>query len=138
MTFLEKLYNYIVSALNKIIPISKKFFDVVTDFKLIEKTMVEDVFGTTEKEVTKTLKLPKNIKKSKEEFLEKMDEFKSSINTLMQIDSKLFSSENTTNFFTSNRFNQENNNVSKETQKLFDKIMNTPSRVIDEKIKNCL
>ena len=138
LTFLEKLYNYIVSALNKIIPISKKFFDVVTDFKLIEKTMVEDVFGTTEKEVTKTLKLPKNIKKSKEEFLEKMDEFKSSINTLMQIDSKLFSSENTTNFFTSNRFNQENNNVSKETQKLFDKIMNTPSRVIDEKIKNCL
>lgn len=28
--------------------------------------------------------------------------------------------------------------VSKDTQELFDKIMNTPSRVIDEKIKNCL
>lgn len=28
--------------------------------------------------------------------------------------------------------------VSKETQDLFDKIMNTPSRVIDEKIKTCL
>ena len=28
--------------------------------------------------------------------------------------------------------------ISKDTQELFDKIMNTPSRVIDEKIKNCL
>lgn len=29
-------------------------------------------------------------------------------------------------------------NKSDKTQELFDKIMNTPSRVIDEKIKNCL
>ena len=107
LNFLEKLYNYLVSALNKIIPLSKKFFDVIADSKLVEKTVVEDVFGETEETVTKTLKLPENIKKAKEEFLSSMEDLKSAINTLMQIDSKLFSPDNINKFFNKDQFNQE-------------------------------
>jgi hypothetical protein len=107
LTFLEKLYNYLVSALNKIIPLSKKFFDVIADSKLVEKTVIEDVFGETEETVTKTLKLPENIKKAKEEFLSSMEDLKSAINTLMQIDSKLFSPDNINKFFNKDQFNQE-------------------------------
>ena len=107
LSFLEKLYNYLVKALNKIIPLSKQFTNLIVDSKLIEKQVIEDVFGTAEETVTKTLKLPENVKKSKEQFLEAMEELQSAINTLMQIDSKLFSSQNITDFFTSNKFNQE-------------------------------
>lgn len=107
LTFLEKLYNYLVSALNKIIPLSKKFFDIIADSKLVEKTVIEDVFGETEETVTKTLKLPENIKKAKEEFLSSMEDLKSAINTLMQIDSKLFSPDNINKFFNKDQFNQE-------------------------------
>ena len=107
LTFLEKLYNYLVSALNKIIPLSKKFFDVIADSKLVEKTVIENVFGETEETVTKTLKLPENIKKAKEEFLSSMEDLKSAINTLMQIDSKLFSPDNINKFFNKDQFNQE-------------------------------
>lgn len=107
LNFLEKLYNYLVSALNKIIPLSKKFFDVIADSKLVEKTVIEDVFGETEETVTKTLKLPENIKKAKEEFLSSMEDLKSAINTLMQIDSKLFSPDNINKFFNKDQFNQE-------------------------------
>ena len=112
LTFLEKLYNYLVKALNKIIPLSKKFTNLIADSKLVEKKVIEDVFGTVEETVTRTLKLPNNVKKSKEEFLQAMEELQSAINTLMQIDSKLFSSENITNFFTGEKFNQENNSLS--------------------------
>jgi hypothetical protein len=117
LTFLEKLYNYLVSALNKIIPLSKKFFDVIADSKLVEKTVIEDVFGETEETVTKTLKLPENIKKAKEEFLSSMEDLKSAINTLMQIDSKLFSPDNINKFFNKDQFNQEPGRAEKPTIK---------------------
>jgi len=107
LTFLEKLYNYIVKALNKIIPLSKKFFNTISDTKLVSKKVTEDVFGTVEEEVTKVQELPKDIKKSKDEFLEAMDELKSAINTLMQVDSKLFSSDNINKFFTGESYTQE-------------------------------
>tara|TARA_R110002126_G_scaffold158322_2_gene305707 strand:- start:26196 stop:40082 length:13887 start_codon:yes stop_codon:yes gene_type:complete len=107
LSFLEKLYNYLVKALNKIIPLSKKFTNLIAASKLVEKQVIEDVFGTVEESVTKTLKLPKNVKDSKKDFLQKMDELQIAINTLMQIDSKLFSSDNITNFFTNNKYNQE-------------------------------
>lgn len=103
LNFLQKLYNYLVKALNKIIPLSKKFLSTIADSKLVEKTIIEDVFGETEERITKTLKLPEDIKKSKEAFLEAMDELKSAINTLMQIDSKAFSSENARGFFSDTR-----------------------------------
>lgn len=112
LSFLEKLYNYLVKALNKIIPLSKKFTNLIADSKLVEKQVIEDVFGEVEETVVKTLKLPENVKKSKDEFLEAMNELQSAINTLMQIDGKLFSSENVTNFFTSDKFNQETNSLS--------------------------
>ena len=112
LSFLEKLYNYLVKALNKIIPLSKKFTIFIVDSKLVEKKVIEDVFGEVEETITKTLKLPDNVKKSKEQFLEAMEELQSAINTLMQIDGKLFSSENITNFFTSNKFNQEQGSLS--------------------------
>lgn len=112
LSFLEKLYNYLVKALNKVIPLSKKFTNLIADSKLVEKQVIEDVFGTVEETITKTLKLPDNVKKSKEEFLQAMEELQSAINTLMQIDEKLFSSDNITNFFTSDKFNQENNSLS--------------------------
>jgi predicted kinase len=115
LSFLEKLYNYLVKALNKIIPLSKKFTNLIVDSKLVEKKVIEDVFGEVEETVTKTLKLPDNVKKSKEQFLEAMKELQSAINTLMQIDGKLFSSENITNFFTSNKFNQEQGSLSDYT-----------------------
>ena len=121
LSFLEKLYNYLVKGLNKIIPLSKKFTNLIVDSKLVEKKVIEDVFGEVEETVTKTLKLPDNVKKSKEQFLEAMEELQSAINTLMQIDGKLFSSENITNFFTSNKFNQEqrslSNFISQKSQK---------------------
>lgn len=122
LSFLEKLYNYLVKALNKIIPLSKKFTNLIVDSKLVEKKVIEDVFGEVEETVTKTLKLPDNVKKSKEQFLEVMEELQSAINTLMQIDGKLFSSENITNFFTSNKFNQEvdNNQSNVQYQKQID------------------
>ena len=112
LSFLEKLYNYLVKALNRIIPLSKQFTSLIVDSKLVEKQVIEDVFGTVEETVTKTLKLPDNVKKSKEDFLQAMEELQSAINTLMQIDGKLFSSENVTNFFTSDKFNQETNSLS--------------------------
>lgn len=107
LSFLEKLYNYLVKALQKIIPLSKKFLQILPESKIVSKQVIEDLFGTIEEEVTKTLKLPESVKKSKEEFLQKMDELQVAINTLMQIDSNLFSSENITNFFTNNNFNQQ-------------------------------
>lgn len=107
LLFLEKLYNYLVKALNKIIPLSKKFTSIIAESKLVEKQVIEDVFGIVEETVTKQLKLPDTVKNSKEEFLQAMEELQSAITTLMQIDSKLFSSENLTNFFTSNKFNQK-------------------------------
>jgi hypothetical protein len=109
LSFLEKLYNYLVKALQKIIPLSKKFLQILPESKIVSKQIIEDVFGTVEEEVSKTIKLPENIKKSKEEFLQKMDELQNAVNTLMQIDTKLFSSENIINFFTSDRYNQESN-----------------------------
>ena len=112
LSFLEKLYNYLVKALNRIIPLSKQFTSLIVDSKLVEKQVIEDVFGTVEETVTKTLKLPDNVKKSKEDFLQAMEELQSAINTLMQIDGKLFSPENVTNFFTSDKFNQETNSLS--------------------------
>jgi predicted kinase len=131
LSFLEKLYNYLVKALQKIIPLSKKFLQILPESKIVSKQIIEDVFGTVEETVTKTLKLPENIKKSKEQFLEAMEELQSTINILMQIDSKLFSSENATNFFTNNKFNQESNSLSdfisqnknsvKDTNSFFDR-----------------
>jgi hypothetical protein len=44
---------------------------------------------------------------SKEEFLSSMEDLKSAINTLMQIDSKLFSPDNINKFFNKDQFNQE-------------------------------
>lgn len=124
LTFLEKLYNYLVKALNKIIPLSKKFTNLIADSKLVEKQVIEDVFGTVEETVTKTLKLPEDVKKSKQEFLQAMDELQSAINTLMEIDSKLFSSENINNFFTEKEdiFYQRQENlhpVQRDAKKLF-------------------
>jgi len=114
LSFLEKLYNYLIKALNKIIPLSKKFTNLIADSKLVEKKVIVDVFGEVEERVTKTLKLPEDVKKSKEQFLQAMEELQSAINTLMQIDSKLFSSENITNFFTSNQYNQESSKQNTE------------------------
>jgi len=107
LSFLEKLYNFMVKALNKVIPLSKKFFKTIADSKIVNKTVVEDVFGTVEETVTKTVKLPENIKASKEEFLTAMDELTSAINVLMQIDSTAFSSDNIKDFFTENKNYQE-------------------------------
>jgi hypothetical protein len=109
LLFLEKLYNYIVNALYNIIPLSKKFISVIADSKLVDKQVIEDVFGTVEETVTKRLKLPDNVKKSKDEFLQSMEELQSAINTLMQIDGKLFSSNNIINFFVDDSYNQESN-----------------------------
>lgn len=124
LTFLEKLYNYLVKALNKIIPLSKNFISLISDTKLVEKEVIEDVFGTVEETITKTLKLPENVKKSKENFLQAMEELQSAINTLMEIDSKLFSSENINNFFTEKEdiFYQRQENlhpVQRDAKKLF-------------------
>jgi hypothetical protein len=112
LSFLEALYNFIVKALNNIIPLSKKFTKVIETSKLVDKTVIEDVFGDVEEVVTKTKPLPEQVKKAKEEFLQAMDELKSGINTLMQIDSKLFSSENIKSFFTKEQFYQEAESVS--------------------------
>lgn len=136
LTFLEKLYNYLVSALNKIIPLSKKFFDVIADSKLVEKTVIEDVFGETEETVTKTLKLPENIKKAKEEFLSSMEDLKSAINTLMQIDSKLFSPDNINKFFNKDQFNQEPGkaeepNIKPGVEELFESNQNLANAVYE-------
>jgi hypothetical protein len=109
LNFLEKLYNFIVKALNKVIPSSKKFFKTIANNKVVNKTIVEDVFGNVEETVVRTVKLPSNVKKAKEEFLEAMDELKSAINTLMQIDSTAFNSENIKDFFTSQKFEQASN-----------------------------
>jgi hypothetical protein len=105
--------------------LSKKFLQILPESNIVSKQVIEDVFGTVEEEVTKTLKLPENVKKSKEEFLQAMEELKSAINTLMQIDSTLFSSDNVINFFTSDRFNQEaqsssTTEVKPGVQELFD------------------
>ena len=107
LTFLEKLYNFIASALNKVIPLSKKFFKTIADSKLVENNIIEDVFGEVEETVTKVVKLPKDIEASKEEFLTKMDELKSAIMTLMQIDETMFSPKNIDNFFSQPAFYQE-------------------------------
>jgi hypothetical protein len=134
LSFLEKLYNYIVKALQKIIPLSKKFLQILPETKIVSKEVIEDLFGDIETEitktkiqqkeityeedifateteiVTKTLKLPENIKKSKETFLQAMDELKSAINTLVEIDTSLFSSDNITRFFEkTDQYNQESN-----------------------------
>lgn len=113
LNFLEKLYNYIVKALNNIIPLSENFFKVIEDSKLISKSIIKPVFGEIETTVVKTEKLPENIKKSKEEFLEAMENLKSAISTLMQIDSKLFSSENVTNFFSDKSYKQDSQKFKK-------------------------
>ena len=107
LNFLQKLYNYIVKALAKVIPLSKKFFKIIPQTKLVNETVIKDVFGETEKEVVRTVPLPAKLKAQKEEFLTAMDEFKTAINTLMSIDSELFSSDNTTNFFQGQSFYQE-------------------------------
>ena len=158
LSFLEKLYNYLVKALNKIIPLSKKFTNLIADSKLVEKKVIEEVFGEVEETITKTLKLPENVKKSKEQFLEAMDELQSAINTLMQIDGSLFSSDNITSFFTNNKFNQEGMtyeekvktpSYKKETvltyEEKVEKITKkdsifapTPQEQVDEYINNCM
>ena len=107
LNFLQKLYNYIVKALAKVIPLSKKFFEIIPQTKLVNETVIKDVFGETEKNVVRTVPLPAKLKAQKEEFLTAMDEFKTAINTLMSIDSELFSSDNTTNFFRGQSFYQE-------------------------------
>ena len=111
LSFLEKLYNFVVSALNKVIPLSKKFFKTIADSKFVEKTVIEDVLGEVEEKFTKTIKLPKEVKESKEDFLSKMDDLKSAILTLMQIDETMFSPENINNFFTKPAFYQETGTV---------------------------
>ncbi len=135
LSFLEKLYNFIVKALNKVIPLSKKFFKTIADNKIVNKTIVEDVFGTVEETVTKTVKLPENIKKSKEEFLIAMDELKSAINVLMQIDSKAFSSNNIKEFFTAGKNYQESGSVDETLQESFNEtIKNVPGEYSQQAI----
>src|SRR5690606_29791727 len=99
LNFLEKLYNFIVSALQKVIPLSKKFFDLIATSKLVDKKVIEDVFGVEEETVTRTIKLPEKVRQNKEEFLAAMDGLKSAINTLMDVDTTMFSSDNITRFF---------------------------------------
>ena len=107
LTFLEKLYNYIVSALHSVIPLSKQFMNLIKDSEIINKTVVDDVFEEKEEVVTRTVPLPESIKKSKEEFLNAMDELKSAMNTLMQIDGEMFSSKNVGEFFKPNESYQQ-------------------------------
>jgi hypothetical protein len=135
LNFLEKLYNFIVKALNKVIPLSKKFFKTIADNKVVNKTIVEDVFGNVEETVVKTVKLPSDVKKAKEQFLEAMDELKSAINTLMQIDSTTFNSENIKDFFTSQKFEQVSN--IEETE---EEVVNplAPSLVVYDEAKKML
>lgn len=139
LTFLEKLYNFITSALNKIIPLSEKFFKTIADSKTVNKTVIEDVFGSVEKTVTKTVKLPDNVKRSKEEFLEAMDGIKSSINTLMQIDGTAFSSDNVKNFFTGDNAYQEAGAVDQTLESPFDEsIENIPVEFDQEAVDRAL
>lgn len=129
LNFLEKLYNYLVSALKKVIPLSEKFFNLIADSKIVERQVIEDVFspkyetkvnitykeveeivyGEEENIVEKTIPLPEEIKKSKETFLVAMDELESAIKMLMNIDTEYFSSSNIQEFFTKKSFNQEVN-----------------------------
>jgi hypothetical protein len=139
LSFLEKLYNFIVKALNKIIPLSKKFFKTIADNKTVNKTVVEDVFGSVEETVTKTVKLPENIKASKEEFLTAMDELKSAINVLMQIDSKAFSSDNIKDFFTGDKNYQETGAANQTLEDTTtDQVENVPIEYSEEAVDRVL
>lgn len=135
LTFLEKLYNFITKSLNKIIPLSKNFIKLIPETKLISKITIEDVFGEVEETTVKKLELPKEVKKSKEEFLQAMEELKSAINTLMQIDSQAFNSNNIVNFFTSDKQYQESgkNNI----EDLYFKASEISEKEIEERIKKC-
>lgn len=117
LNFLENLYNLVVSAINKLIPISKQFIKVIEKNNIVSKKVITDVFGEVEEKVEKTLKLPEDIKKSKKEFLEALDELKVSINELMETDTSLFSSKNISNFFNDNSNNaQESGKNINDTQ----------------------
>lgn len=108
LTFLEKLYNYITSALRRVIPLSRKFMNLIESSKLVEKKIVKDLFGEEEETVTRVLKLPEAVRREKEIFLQRMDELKSAINTLLQVDGSMFSSDNVTSFFSKeDSFSQE-------------------------------
>lgn len=110
LSFLDRLYNLIVQALHDVLPLSKKFMQLLKTTKVVESKVIDDVFGEVEEEVTRTVKLPENVKKSKEEFLSAMDDLRVAISTLLTTDSELFSSKNITKFFTKEQsFYQEAN-----------------------------
>lgn len=121
LDFLQKLYNYLISALNRVIPISKQFFKLIPSTNLITQKVIEDVFGEVERTQERTLELPKSIVRSKQEFLDAMDQFKNAIQGLMQTDASMFSSDNVKNFFQKNdSFAQENNRVKPGISDLFE------------------
>ena len=99
LNFLQKLYNVFIKALRRLTGMSKPWGKVITKSKLVNKTVVQDVFGTTETEVTKTKALPQEVKKAKQDFIDALDDLKSSMESLMNVDTKSFSSENISNFF---------------------------------------
>lgn len=111
ISFLEKLYNLIVKALNAVIPLSKKFVKLIETSRIVEKTVVEDVFGETEGYETRTVALPKNVRIQKEKFLDALDEVKAAINTLMSVDNTMLNSQNIGSFFSGDNtgFSQEAN-----------------------------
>lgn len=120
LDFLQKLYNYIVSALNRVIPISKQFFKLIPSTNLVTQKIVEDVFGEVERTQERTLELPKSIVRSKQEFLDAMDEFKNAIQGLMQTDASMFSSDNVRNFFQrTESFAQESNSIKPRVSEVF-------------------
>lgn len=111
LTFLQKLYNVIISALHKIIPITKQYVNLI-DNVIHVKQQVEIV---TEDTITEETERSKQIQQLKNDFLNKLDEFEGAIRSLQSVDNNVLSSVNIDGFFKrSANYNQEASNINDE------------------------
>jgi hypothetical protein len=99
LNFLEKLYNLFIEALNKLHIISKSFADVSKISGLTTKSTISSIEATDEANVITKDKVPRDVLNERKKFLDAMDELSASIDSLMDIDSMAFSSDNISSFF---------------------------------------
>lgn len=135
LDFLQKLYNVFVKAVHKLIPISKTFIKLLKDSQLVTEYQTKDLFGTVEKTVTKTEKLPEKIKEDQKAFLDALDELKANINTLMNVDGAFYNSDNVAKFFSNENSSFFQTTNSSTSNSLFNNINNIDNKVIEKENK---
>ena len=120
LNFIQKLYNCLISALHKVIPLTRKYIDLInnvvkTEVEVTQEVPVE-IQSSEEIETTVETEKSKQVQYFKNDFLSKLKEFEDAIKVLQNIDNSVLSSVNIDKFFKHDEQSFQENSTSEFSQ----------------------